>query len=125
LFSEIDSLFVRDFETYLNCKPVRDKTHTIKNNTHMEQLSEKGIQHRFITAGGIRFHFLEYGKGPKIVLIAGFPQSCYAWRRVIPLLAKHYKVIAIDLPGQGDSDKPIDGYDTKTTVGRVMPSWII
>lgn len=85
----------------------------------MEQTTTAHIQHRFIAAAGIRFHFLESGKGPTIVLIAGFPQSCYAWRHVIPLLAKQYKVIAIDLPGQGDSDKPADGYDTKTTAERV------
>lgn len=85
----------------------------------MKQTATEDIQHRFIEAAGIRFHFLESGKGPTIVLIAGFPESCYAWRHVIPLLAKHYKVIAIDLPGQGDSDKPADGYDTKSTAKRV------
>ena len=85
----------------------------------MEQTATADIQHRFIEAAGIRFHFLESGKGPTIVLIAGFPQSSYAWRHVIPLLSKQHKVIAIDLPGQGDSDKPADGYDTKTTAERV------
>jgi pimeloyl-ACP methyl ester carboxylesterase len=85
----------------------------------MKHILIEDIQHRFIEADGIRFHFLECGKGPTIVLVAGFPQSCYAWRRIIPLLATQYKVIAIDLPGQGDSDKPIAGYDTKTTAKRV------
>jgi pimeloyl-ACP methyl ester carboxylesterase len=37
----------------------------------------------------------------------------------MPLLANHHKVIAIDLPGQGDSDKPLGGYDTKTLAGTV------
>lgn len=75
--------------------------------------------HFFTEAGGIRFHYILSGEGPTIVLIAGFPQSCYAWRRVIPILAKKYKVIAIDLPGQGDSDKPVDGYDTRKTAERI------
>jgi pimeloyl-ACP methyl ester carboxylesterase len=77
------------------------------------------FQHRFVNSNGIRFHYIECGEGPTIVLVAGFPQSCYAWRRVIPLLANQFKVLAIDLPGQGDSDKPIDGYDTKTTAERI------
>ncbi len=77
------------------------------------------LQHRLVEAAGIRFHIVECGKGPTIVLIAGFPQSWYAWRKVIPLLAKQFKVIAIDLPGQGDSDKPADGYDTRTTAERI------
>lgn len=85
----------------------------------MEVRPTEFTQHRFAEAAGIRFHYLECGNGPTVVLIAGFPQSCYAWRRVIPLLATQYKVIAIDLPGQGDSDKPDDGYDTKTTAERV------
>ena len=37
----------------------------------------------------------------------------------MPLLTNHHKVIAIDLPGQGDSDKPLWGYDTKTLAGMV------
>lgn len=77
------------------------------------------FHHRLVYSENIRFHFTECGQGPTIVLIAGFPQSCYAWRRVIPLLAHRFKVIAIDLPGQGDSDKPADGYDTKTAAARI------
>jgi pimeloyl-ACP methyl ester carboxylesterase len=81
--------------------------------------SNQEFQHHLVNSNGIRFHYIECGEGPTIVLIAGFPQSSYAWRRVIPLLADQFKVLAIDLPGQGDSDKPISGYDTKTTAERI------
>jgi len=37
----------------------------------------------------------------------------------MPLLADRFRVVAIDLPGQGDSDKPLDGYDTGTVARRV------
>jgi pimeloyl-ACP methyl ester carboxylesterase len=67
------------------------------------------FEHKMIKSAGLRFHCVIGGSGPPIVLIAGFPESCYAWRRVMPLLAAHFQVIAIDLPGQGDSDKPMDG----------------
>jgi len=77
-------------------------------------------RHRMITASdGLRWHVVEAGTGPTIVLVAGFPQTVYAWRRVIPLLAARWHVIAVDLPGQGDSEKPYDGYDTWTTAGRL------
>ncbi|NHU46826.1 alpha/beta hydrolase [Rhodococcus sp. A14] len=76
-------------------------------------------QHHMVWADDIRFHVVEAGEGPTIVLVAGYPQSVYAWRRVIPLLAQNYHVIALDLPGQGNSDKPLGGYDTKTTSARV------
>lgn len=72
-----------------------------------------------VSSDGLRYHLVESGQGPVVVLVAGFPQSCYAWRRVAPLLADDYTVLAIDLPGQGDSDKPLDGYDTRTTARRL------
>ena len=77
------------------------------------------FRHRNVQADDVRLHFVEGGEGPTIVLIAGFPQSCYAWRRVMPLLATQFHVIALDLPGQGDSEKPVGGYDTRTAGQRV------
>jgi pimeloyl-ACP methyl ester carboxylesterase len=76
-------------------------------------------QHRWVHAGGLGFHVVTAGRGPTVVLVAGFPQSSYAWRRVQPLLADQHRVIAVDLPGQGDSEKPHDGYDTITTAQRL------
>ena len=75
----------------------------------------EGIERSMVESDGIRYHTVRAGSGTPVVLLAGFPQSSYAWRRVLPRLAVRHRVIAIDLPGQGDSDKPIDGYDTKTT----------
>ena len=80
-----------------------------------------GFDHSFATVKGIRFHYVAGGAagGRAIVLLAGFPESWYAWRKVMPLLGSHFRVIAIDLPGQGDSDRPLDGYDTQTVAQRV------
>lgn len=83
------------------------------------ELGGKRFEHGMVDADGIRFHTVTGGEGFPVVLMAGFPQSWYAWRRVMPILAEHFHVVAIDLPGQGDSDKPIDGYDTKTSGDRV------
>jgi pimeloyl-ACP methyl ester carboxylesterase len=84
------------------------------------EFSGSEFKHRMVEAADVRFHIVEAGQGPTVVLVAGFPQSCYAWRRVMPLLAKHFKVIAVDLPGQGDSEKPANGYDTLTTSKRLQ-----
>jgi microsomal epoxide hydrolase len=80
-----------------------------------------GFEHRFATVGGVRLHFVSGGKadGDVVVLLAGFPESWFAWRKVMPLLANTFKVIAPDLPGQGDSDRPAAGYDTKTLATTV------
>ncbi|MCB8879549.1 alpha/beta fold hydrolase [Acidisoma cellulosilytica] len=76
----------------------------------------EGFAHHFETVRGLRLHYVAGGddRAAPLVLIAGYPESWYAWRRVMPLLAGRFRVIAIDLPGQGDSDKPADGYDTGT-----------
>src|SRR5450631_548029 len=94
-------------------------TWTNPQNDRMVTLAGKPFAHRHIQAAGLRFHVVEGGKGPVIILLAGFPQSLYAWRRIMPLLADQFTVVAVDLPGQGDSEKPIDGYDTKTTGNKL------
>jgi pimeloyl-ACP methyl ester carboxylesterase len=76
-------------------------------------------RHRMVSASGLRWHVVEAGSGPTIVLAGGFPQNVHAWRHVISLLAPHWHVVAVDLPGQGDSEKPPDGYDTWTAAQRL------
>ena len=83
------------------------------------ELGGKAFTRRFVESGGIRFHIVDGGAGPVVLLIAGFPQTAYAWRRVQPLLCDAFRTIAIDLPGQGYSDKPTNGYDTQTTARRI------
>ncbi len=75
-----------------------------------------GFAHGFRTVDGVRLHFVEGGnpEGEIVLLLAGFPESWYAWRKVMPLLAGRYRVVAPDLPGQGDSDCPAEGYDTES-----------
>ncbi|WP_061704322.1 alpha/beta fold hydrolase [Pantoea agglomerans] len=75
--------------------------------------------HYMVRVNNIRTHYVSAGTGPVVVLVAGFPQSCYAWRKVFPVLAKKFRVIAIDLPGQGDSEKVTDGYDTSSAASHI------
>lgn len=80
-----------------------------------------GFTHRWVDGGGLRLHAVEGGRptGPAVVLLAGFPQTWWAWRKVMPLLADRYRVIAIDLPGQGHSERPDGSYDTHTVAAHV------
>jgi len=77
--------------------------------------------HRWVDADGVRLHAVEGGApdGPAVVLLAGFPQTWWAWRKVMPLLAGRFRVIAIDLPGQGHSERPERGYDTHTVAAHI------
>ena len=48
---------------------------------------------------------------PKLVLIHGFPNSSFDYYKMIPYLADEYHIAALDFPGSGFSDKPLDGYN--------------
>jgi haloacetate dehalogenase len=72
------------------------------------------IYSRTIHANGICQHYLEAGDGPAVLLLHGFPETSYAWRFQIPELATKYRVIAPDLRGYGETDKPSSGYDKRT-----------
>ncbi|WP_306360062.1 alpha/beta fold hydrolase [Nocardia sp. CC227C] len=63
-------------------------------------------RHRYVRANGIRFHLVEAGSGPLVVLLHGFPQSWYCWRHQIPALARHFRVVAVDMRGYGGTDRP-------------------
>ncbi|WP_405561713.1 alpha/beta fold hydrolase [Streptomyces sp. NBC_01180] len=80
-----------------------------------------GFTHRWVDADGVRLHAVEGGRptGPAVVLLAGFPQTWWAWRNVMPSLADRFHVIAIDLPGQGHSERPEGSYDTHTVAAHV------
>lgn len=78
-----------------------------------------GFAHRTVRADDVTLHCVVGGSGDPLVLLSGWPQSWYAWHKVMPALASRYTVAAIDLPGLGDSEKPADGYDTATVARRV------
>ncbi|MFI0242604.1 alpha/beta fold hydrolase [Streptomyces sp. NPDC016845] len=80
-----------------------------------------GFTHRWVDGGGVRLHAVEGGRpdGPAVVLLAGFPQTWWAWRKVMPNLADRFHVIALDLPGQGHSERPHISYDTHTVAAHV------
>lgn len=63
------------------------------------------------TVNGTKLHFVRGGTGPAIILLHGFPQDWYEWRKTMPLLAKTYTVVAVDLRGVGESSEAKDGYD--------------
>jgi pimeloyl-ACP methyl ester carboxylesterase len=65
-----------------------------------------GFTEKKTSVGGIGINYVRGGSGPTLLLIAGYPQTWYAWDDILPELAKHYTVIAPDLPGSGESDAP-------------------
>jgi microsomal epoxide hydrolase len=65
----------------------------------------------FITTDGVRLHYIDQGQGPEIVMVPGWTMPAWIFRIQIDDLSRHYRVIAFDPRGQGDSDIPAGGYE--------------
>lgn len=68
---------------------------------------------------GLRFHYRRAGDGPGLVLLHGWPQTSACWRKVLPELARTHTVIAPDMRGYGNTDRPTGGYDKRTMAADV------
>jgi pimeloyl-ACP methyl ester carboxylesterase len=77
------------------------------------------VRHHFVRAGGVNFHVAEVGDGIPVLMLHGFPQHWYAWRKVIPLLPG-CRLICPDLRGCGWSDAPRRGYDVDTLTADML-----
>jgi pimeloyl-ACP methyl ester carboxylesterase len=78
------------------------------------QIDNMTFSHNTASVNDIKLHYVIGGHGDPVVLLHGWPETSYAWHKVMPALAKTYTVVAPDLRGLGDSSKPLTGYDGKT-----------
>lgn len=78
-----------------------------------------GATARMVEAGTTRLYCVEAGQGGPVILVGGWPQSIYCWRHVLPLLARTHRVLALDPPGLGDSEKPAPAYDMEAVAANV------
>ena len=65
---------------------------------------------KFVEVDGYRIHYVEIGKGEPVILVPGSLHTYTCWSRLMPLLSDHYRLLALDSLGGGDSDKPSSGF---------------
>ena len=65
-----------------------------------------GLKRRRIRTSGVAINLVHGGKGPPLLLLHGYPQTHAIWHKIAPELAKHFSIVAADLRGYGDSEKP-------------------
>ncbi|MDO9263179.1 MAG: alpha/beta fold hydrolase, partial [Desulfosalsimonadaceae bacterium] len=90
-----------------------------KKEKHMEMI---GQPHK-TTVYGTSIAWSEMGSGPPLVLIHGFQDTHRVWAKVAPLLADDFRVLMIDLPGSGLSDRPDAPY-TLTWYAHMVVAWM-
>lgn len=89
--------------------------HRVPTDAALARSLPGGFRSHHGYGGGVRLHYVAGGTGEPVVLLAGWPQTWWAWRHVMPELARGgHRVIAVDIRGMGGSDKPQGGYDKKT-----------
>ena len=79
---------------------------------------------RFVEVEGLKLHYREQGSGEPVLLLHGWPTSSYLWRNLIAPIATRNRVIAIDLPGYGRSDKPTDASYSFRFYDRVLTGFM-
>jgi len=75
---------------------------------------------QYVDTGELRLHAVTGGDGPLLLLVHGWPQTWYAWRMLMPALARDFSVVAVDQRGIGLSGKPTGGYDTATLASDLV-----
>lgn len=77
------------------------------------------VEQGSVPVEGGTIHYTRTGSGPPLLLLHGWPETSHAWHKTMPDLANSYTVIALDLPGLGESSVPAGGYDKASTARRV------
>ena len=104
----------------MNSSPTPDGPGSVSGAPNLPDGFADTFTSRYIHTGELRLHAVTGGQGPPLLLVHGWPQTWYAWRMLMPALARDFSVVAVDQRGIGLSDKPRDGYDTGTLAGDLV-----
>jgi pimeloyl-ACP methyl ester carboxylesterase len=80
----------------------------------------EGVHHSFHRVGDVELHLAEAGQGPPLLLLHGWWEHWYTWRKLIPALSRDYRVLCPDLRGFGWSEAPAKGYDRETMARDIL-----
>jgi pimeloyl-ACP methyl ester carboxylesterase len=106
----------------MNSSPAPEGPGSVSGAPHLPEGFAGTFTSRYVEAGGLRQHVVTGGQGPPLLLVHGWPQTWYAWRLIMPALARDFFVVAPDQRGCGLSGKPKDGYDSSSRDGSTCTS---
>src|SRR5215472_13578383 len=100
--------------------PTPEGSGSVSGAPHLPEGFTDTFTSRYIDTGDLRQHVVAGGEGPPLLLVHGWPQTWYAWRMLMPALARDFSVVAVDQRGIGLSGKPQGGYDTGTLANDLV-----
>ncbi|PKA99810.1 pimeloyl-ACP methyl ester carboxylesterase [Flavobacteriaceae bacterium MAR_2009_75] len=68
---------------------------------------------KYSEVNGTKLHYVIGGQGDPLILVPGYPETWWAYHKVMPILSKKYCVCVVEMRGMGSSGKPADGYEKK------------
>jgi pimeloyl-ACP methyl ester carboxylesterase len=86
---------------------------------------EAVVHDRRITVDGVETQYLEAGAGPLLVLLHGHEQGAASWRWVIPALARTHRVLALSLPGHGESGPAAGGHAPGADLAPFVAAFLV
>lgn len=92
---------------------------SIPSDAELARSLDGDFESRHAEVNGTDLHYVIGGQGDPLLLLPGWPQTWWAFHKVMPSLAQQHQVIAVDLRGMGSSGKPESGYDKKTMAADV------
>ncbi|MBL7209794.1 MAG: alpha/beta fold hydrolase [Dehalococcoidia bacterium] len=92
----------------------------IDTSSPQQSSGELEVEHRFVEAAGIKWHYVEAGVGEPVVFLHGLPESWFSWHYQIAEVSKEYRVIAVDLKGYGQSDKRDGDYTSQGAANELI-----
>lgn len=83
--------------------------------------ADESGEHGFAKNGDVKIHYVTAGEGPLVIMLHGFPDFWFTWRKQMSEIARNHQVVAIDLRGFNRSDKPegVENYTMTKLVGDV------
>ena len=95
-------------------------TTSVLSDAELARSLDGDFESRRAQVNGIDLHYVIGGQGDPLVLLGGWPQTWWAFHKIMAPLAQQFQVIAVDLRGMGSSGKPESGYDKKTMATDVL-----
>ncbi|WP_158847687.1 alpha/beta fold hydrolase [Saccharothrix deserti] len=93
---------------------------SVPSDAELARSLDGDFESRHAEVNGTDLHYVIGGQGDPLLLLGGWPQTWWQFRKIMPSLAQRHQVIAVDLRGMGSSGKPESGYDKKTMAADVL-----